>query len=160
ETIAAAINGWRGGDSLVIALYGPWGSGKSSIKNMIVEALNGHGQPRALVAEFNPWQFANRDQLTEAFFDQIGIALGRGTLASQKRRRELLLRWRRYAAYLQRSGRLILSTRGLMPWVLLVGGLGSIGVAVIGTRIIGACAGALLVVAALAEWVGGFVSRA
>ncbi len=32
ESLASAIKGWTGNGSLVIALYGPWGSGKSSIK--------------------------------------------------------------------------------------------------------------------------------
>jgi predicted KAP-like P-loop ATPase len=32
KSIAAAIKGWTGNDSLVIALYGSWGSGKTSIK--------------------------------------------------------------------------------------------------------------------------------
>ena len=41
ETIAAAMRGWGGRDSLVIAIYGPWGSGKTSIKNMTVDALGG-----------------------------------------------------------------------------------------------------------------------
>lgn len=35
EELARAVCGWRDNDSLVIALYGPWGSGKSSIKNMV-----------------------------------------------------------------------------------------------------------------------------
>lgn len=39
ESLASAIKGWTGNDSLVIALYGSWGSGKSSVKNMILEAL-------------------------------------------------------------------------------------------------------------------------
>lgn len=38
DAIATAIRSWRGKDSLVLALYGEWGSGKSSIKNMILEA--------------------------------------------------------------------------------------------------------------------------
>ena len=38
--VASAIQGWHGRDSLVIAMYGGWGSGKSSVKNMIVEALS------------------------------------------------------------------------------------------------------------------------
>jgi predicted KAP-like P-loop ATPase len=44
ETMADAVRGWSGRDSLVIALYGAWGNGKSSIKNMIVESL-GQGLP-------------------------------------------------------------------------------------------------------------------
>jgi predicted KAP-like P-loop ATPase len=41
ESLASAVMGWKGRDSLVIALYGPWGAGKSSVKNMMLEALRG-----------------------------------------------------------------------------------------------------------------------
>src|SRR3972149_9365613 len=40
ESLASAIKDWTGNDSLVITLYGPWGSGKSSIKNMVLEFLH------------------------------------------------------------------------------------------------------------------------
>jgi predicted KAP-like P-loop ATPase len=39
ETIAKVIFQWHNKPSLVIGLYGNWGSGKSSIKNMVVETL-------------------------------------------------------------------------------------------------------------------------
>lgn len=39
ESIAAAISNCRGEQSLVVALYGAWGSGKSSIKNMVIETI-------------------------------------------------------------------------------------------------------------------------
>lgn len=39
ESLASAIEGWTDNDSLIIALYGPWGSGKSSMKNMALESL-------------------------------------------------------------------------------------------------------------------------
>ena len=37
ESLASAIKGWTGNDSLIIALYGSWGSGKSSVKNMVLD---------------------------------------------------------------------------------------------------------------------------
>ena len=37
--IAKAICGWRGQESLVIGLHGQWGSGKSSVKNMVRETV-------------------------------------------------------------------------------------------------------------------------
>ncbi|MHA6575457.1 P-loop NTPase fold protein [Pseudomonas yamanorum] len=37
--LAAAIVGWKNQESLVIALTGLWGSGKSSIKNLSIEEL-------------------------------------------------------------------------------------------------------------------------
>src|SRR5215469_18502372 len=39
EAVARAIRGWLGRESIVIALYGPWGNGKTSIKNMVVDSL-------------------------------------------------------------------------------------------------------------------------
>ena len=39
ESLASAIKGWKGKNSLVIALYGTWGSGKTSVKNVAIEAL-------------------------------------------------------------------------------------------------------------------------
>ena len=102
--IAKAICGWRGRESLVIGLHGQWGSGKSSVKNMVREALDEESARPVRVVEFNPWQFANSEQLTQAFFDQVGIGLGRGRLSTFMGRSHLAGRWHRYAAYL-RSGK-------------------------------------------------------
>lgn len=40
EQTARLFKNWKGKDSLVVALYGEWGSGKSSIKNLIIENLS------------------------------------------------------------------------------------------------------------------------
>ena len=53
ESLADAIRGWSGRESLVLALYGEWGDGKSSIKNMVVEALHSKS-PNIDVVDFNP----------------------------------------------------------------------------------------------------------
>lgn len=97
ESLAHAVGGWTQQDSLVIALYGAWGIGKSSIKNMMLDALRASEPPPAVIVEFNPWQFANRDQLLQAFFDEIAIVLGKTTDADRQR---VLKSWRKYAAYL------------------------------------------------------------
>ena len=73
QSVAAAISGWRGNESLTIAISGPWGSGKSSVKNMIRDSLS-LSQSAVQVAEFNPWQWAGQAQLAEAFFREIEIA--------------------------------------------------------------------------------------
>jgi len=44
ESLAAVVEGWTGNDSLVVALYGPWGIGKTSIKNMVLENLRRGGR--------------------------------------------------------------------------------------------------------------------
>ncbi len=37
--LAGTLGAWSGDDSLVLALYGEWGIGKTSLKNFIVEPL-------------------------------------------------------------------------------------------------------------------------
>ena len=76
-SLGKAIKSWKGKDSLVLALYGPWGSGKSSVKNLVLESLRASPPDCPSILEFNPWQLANQSQITEAFFSEIGTALGR-----------------------------------------------------------------------------------
>jgi len=116
QAIARAIAAWQGRDSLVIGLYGGWGSGKSSVKNMIVEAL-GTKPNDARVIEFNPWQFANRNRLAESFFEQVGIALGRGT---DRRWRRAAKQLERYAAGIKAGGQILLVAAKLAPLVILI----------------------------------------
>lgn len=40
RALAKVIDQWGGHDSLVLAIYGPWGAGKSSLKNMVLDALS------------------------------------------------------------------------------------------------------------------------
>jgi len=53
-------------------LYGPWGSGKSTVLNFVESYLDrekSSGGPR--VVRFNPWWFGDRDDLIRTFFDQL-----------------------------------------------------------------------------------------
>jgi predicted KAP-like P-loop ATPase len=68
--VAQIIAQWRGRDSLVIGLFGAWGSGKTSLTNMIVEALK--GKPSIEVVQFNPWQWSGHEELTAAFSRRLG----------------------------------------------------------------------------------------
>lgn len=165
EALAKAVRGWQGRDSLVIAIYGSWGTGKSSIKNMVLEDLRQQaGESVPTIAEFNPWQFANREQLMEAFFDQIGLALGKGTCGSEKEKKRLLQRWRRYAASLRAGAGLVAHVRNALVAALLIGAVG-VGVAATQAQYAAVMVAALLVGLAavllwsskFAEFVAGFV---
>ena len=59
-------------DSGVLALIGPWGSGKSSVLGMVTRLLQqpGQGEPW-LIAELNPWMYPDLDSLATALFSEI-----------------------------------------------------------------------------------------
>jgi predicted KAP-like P-loop ATPase len=73
--LAQKISEWRGRESLVIALYGPWGSGKSSVKNLILEKLREEKYKPFDPIEFNPWLPSGVEKITESFFYEIGVKL-------------------------------------------------------------------------------------
>jgi hypothetical protein len=58
---------------IVIGLFGPWGSGKSSTLNLMEEALATHDN--VVVVRFNPWLFNAEDRLLRGFFDTLAAAL-------------------------------------------------------------------------------------
>lgn len=113
ESLASAIKGWTGNDSLVIALYGSWGSGKSSVKNMVLEALREQEKDCPLIVEFNPWQWAGQEQLAEAFFQEIGVVLGRSDTNGEGKERAA--KWRAYGTYLTLGASLAKSLKTVLP---------------------------------------------
>jgi len=66
--LANAMASWHGNDSLVIALHGEWGSGKSSIKNMALSQLAELKEKKPDVIEFSPWEWASQEKITASFF--------------------------------------------------------------------------------------------
>lgn len=91
------ISRWRQRECLVIALYGAWGSGKSSVKNLILEKL-AEEKYRLAPIEFNPWLAPGVEKITETFFTEIGVKLFGETDESDKQR---AAKWKRYADYLE-----------------------------------------------------------
>ena len=55
--------------SVTLGLYGAWGSGKTSLGNMILEGLLHDEQ--FMVLRFNPWLCTDERQLTAEFFKQL-----------------------------------------------------------------------------------------
>ena len=60
-------------ESLVISLNGKWGSGKSSILNMVKEELTSKkitskSQTIPQIVDFTPWNFLSQDNIIEQFF--------------------------------------------------------------------------------------------
>ena len=67
---------WKEEESLVIAIYDEWGSGKSSVINLAIESIKGSEQEnKPTVIEFNPWFFSEEGSLGEHFFNEIAKEL-------------------------------------------------------------------------------------
>ena len=63
---------------MVVALRGRWGSGRSSIRNMIAERLVSVSEDdRPITVWFNPGHFTTIEQLITAFFQTIRTAIGK-----------------------------------------------------------------------------------
>lgn len=60
-------------ESLVVGIEGGWGSGKTSFINLILENLKPEKPKlsKALIIEFNPWNFSDQNELVTNFFQSI-----------------------------------------------------------------------------------------
>ncbi len=67
DAIAQHIIDGNLSDGAVVAVMGPWGSGKTSVLNMVREAL-GERPDDVEIFDFNPWYFSGTQQLVEHFF--------------------------------------------------------------------------------------------
>ena len=56
--------------SFSIGLYGKWGSGKTSLLNMVLEAVEAQDS-QAIIIRFNPWLCSDNRQLVSQFFKQL-----------------------------------------------------------------------------------------
>ena len=71
QNLAQAICRYKEQESLVLGLYGSWGSGKTSIINMVLEVLE--QEKDVLIVEFKPWYFSGQDQLLKQFFKHLAF---------------------------------------------------------------------------------------
>jgi len=76
ESLANSIRRYRGNDGLVLALYGPWGSGKSTVLSYVQHFLEQRPEPeQPVIVNFNPWWFSGQDNLARAFLGQMQAVL-------------------------------------------------------------------------------------
>jgi len=69
QRAAQVIAGRDDSSSIVVGIHAPWGEGKTSVLNMIVEELEKH--ENVLVIHFNPWRFPDEAQLLHSFFTTL-----------------------------------------------------------------------------------------
>lgn len=76
KNLADAIHRQKGADGIVLALYGPWGSGKSTVLGYVLHYLKQVPEiERPVVVTFNPWWFSGQENLARAFLGQLQAVL-------------------------------------------------------------------------------------
>jgi len=76
EALGKALAGFSQEDSFVVGIHGKWGTGKSSILNLLVEQIEKDNQSKSgieklHVMRFNPWNFSDQNQLVFQFLRQF-----------------------------------------------------------------------------------------
>lgn len=77
--VARGIAQWCGKESLVTALYGPWGSGKTWLGYKIRNILEEEFSDSIRVCEYHPWHMQGMEQTTAELFAVIKKVLGEGS---------------------------------------------------------------------------------
>ena len=104
QQLANRIAAWQGHESLVIGLYGDWGTGKSSVKNLVLEHLAKLGTEAPHLVEFNPWIISGEEKITQSFFHEVGSKLDQ--LQQDLTAKARAASWRRYASALDTASKL------------------------------------------------------
>ena len=85
KAIADSISKMKSPEGTVIAINGPWGSGKSSLINLVRHHLSKSRKKDHLkIVDFKCWWFRGQEALTIAFFHELCSAMGSGGGAAKK----------------------------------------------------------------------------
>lgn len=71
--VAETISVQQDPASLVVGLYAPWGDGKTSVLNLIFDALD--RTPGCIPVRFNPWRIGDEAEMFHGFFATVADAL-------------------------------------------------------------------------------------
>lgn len=77
ESLAKVMVEYEAPEGFTIGMYGKWGSGKTSVINMVLEKVEEYtkaGQ-KPVILRFNPWLCSDPKQLIAQFFKQLSTAI-------------------------------------------------------------------------------------
>jgi predicted KAP-like P-loop ATPase len=124
--LAGAIAGWREPESLVVALTGPWGTGKSTIKNFVIEALRAMpNDERPDLLSFTPWDVAGSGTAGDRLLREIATALNHPDASAADRARAA--KWEEWAAALNLTAAVPAATPRIAAGAVFVAGLAAVG---------------------------------
>lgn len=113
-------------ESLVFAIRGPWGCGKTSLKNLILEKIR-NTSAESVLLEFNPWQWSDADAIARALFSQMASKLGGSHSPEAVARAKAL---RKYASVLTTAAGPLEKLSGakddLSSWLMILAGLSAL----------------------------------
>jgi predicted KAP-like P-loop ATPase len=74
--VANYITNWDKDESLVVAVYGGWGEGKTFLKDRVLEEIYGEEKLRDSdetipVVQYNPWRWSGQNELYGSFFQTL-----------------------------------------------------------------------------------------
>ena len=80
KLLASTFISFRGKDTYTVGLFGKWGSGKTSLVNMVLKEIEDMQSPQSdsekmTVIHFEPWNFWDTNQLLSQFFIRISNEL-------------------------------------------------------------------------------------
>ncbi|MDC7708479.1 KAP family P-loop NTPase fold protein [Vogesella indigofera] len=123
--LANAMASWHGNDSLVVALHGDWGSGKSSIKNMALSRLTAITEDKPDIIEFCPWEWAAQEKITASFFQEISKSVDRKD--KSKSGKKLAATLKKYGRYLNTGETVVSGLSSALPTLFILATLIGVG---------------------------------
>lgn len=158
ENLAEAISNWNGRDSLVVALYGDWGAGKSSVKNMALSYMKDK-ELKQIIIEFSPWEWAGQELITKAFYDEISKSIGKQN--SSEKYRKLARSFKKYGNYLDVGEVILTSTSSSLPIIVyVIAGIGFLNAFLTDTQVFTVIATGIVAVSPLLKWVIDKIKKA
>jgi predicted KAP-like P-loop ATPase len=74
EHLARAIVDQLAPQGFVFGIEGKWGSGKTTLINLTIDALKAFGAQSPEIVSFSPWLVGDRDELLQTLFDELATA--------------------------------------------------------------------------------------
>ncbi len=123
--LANAMASWHGNDSMVVALHGDWGSGKSSIKNMALSRLEEIADKKPDVIEFSPWEWAAQEKINASFFQEVSKSIGRKDKSESGKKLAATLK--KYGRYLNTGETVASGFSAALPMLFVLATLIGVG---------------------------------